>query len=320
VPIAFIALEFDPLFRLGDRAIALETLALALGILGSIVLAIRIARRTPVGDVTEPGLVAGNLRPDDLLFLVLAAVPGAVVGGRLGYGLLHLDYYAAHPAALLDPTQGSAQLTLAILGGALTGGLAARLLGEPVGRWFHVAAVPLLLAIAVGKLAMALGGSGQGLPSGLPWATSYLGPGPWGSLAPELPSHPAQLYEAAATVIVLAAAIGLLARGRFAQRDGRLFLAALGGWAVARTVVAATWRDAPVLGPLLADQLLSIAIAVACVAMLLSAPAERAMLDARIADVRRRVRRPPSGESPRGSIVRTPGGEASGSDEMRGQG
>jgi hypothetical protein len=89
---------------------------------------------------------------------------------------------------------------------------------------------------------------------------------------------------------------------------------------VARAVVAATWREAPVLGPLLADQLLSIAIAVACVAILLSAPAERAMLDARIGDVRRRVGRPRSGDSPRGSIVRSPGGEASGSDEMRGQG
>ena len=24
----------------------------------------------------------------------------AVVGGRLGYGLIHFDYYSAHPAAL----------------------------------------------------------------------------------------------------------------------------------------------------------------------------------------------------------------------------
>jgi phosphatidylglycerol---prolipoprotein diacylglyceryl transferase len=300
VPIAVIALEFDPFLRFGDRLVRLEILVLAAGILGAMLLAARIAGRTPSIDAAgslEPG---DRLRPDDLVFIVLAAVPGAVVGGRLGYGLLHLDYYGAHPGAILDPGQGSLELGLAIVGGALTGGLAARLLGEPVGRWFHVAALPLLVAIAVGKLAMALGGSGQGLPSNLPWATAYLGAGPWGSLAPELPSHPAQLYEAAATALVLGGAIGMLASGAFARRDGRLFVAAVAGWAVARTVVAATWRDAPVLGPLMADQLVSIAIAGVCVAILVSSQAPWSAADSR-----------------RRSIVRRPGGEASGSpDEL----
>lgn len=325
VPIAFIALEFDPFLRLGDRLVPLETLVLAAGVLGALLLAARIAQGTPVGDGALSPAPGDTLRPDDLVFIVLAAVPGAVVGGRLGYGLLHLDYYAAHPGAILDPGQGSLELGLAIVGGALTGGWATRLLGEPVGRWFHVAAVPLLVAVAVGKIAMVLGGSGQGLPSDLPWATAYLGAGPWGSLAPELPSHPAQLYEALATIAVLVGAIRLLARQSFGHRDGRLFLAALAAWAAARTVIAATWRDAPVLGPLLAGQLVSIAIAGTCVAILLSYPNERATVEARIADVRRRIRSrravpdhpPAAADSPRGSIVRGPGGETSGStDEL----
>jgi phosphatidylglycerol---prolipoprotein diacylglyceryl transferase len=315
VPIALIALEFDPFLRLGDRLVRIETIVLAAGVLAALLIAARIARRTPAdgGGVTlEPG---ENLRPDDLLFLVLAAVPGAVVGGRLGYALLHLDYYTIHPGAILDPGQGSLELGLAIVGGALTGGLAARLLGEPVGRWLHVAALPVLAAIAVGKLAMALGGSGQGLPSNMPWATAYLGAGPWGSLGPELPSHPAQIYEAAATAVVLAAAVALLGTGAFARRDGRLFVAAIAGWALARTLVAATWRDAPVLGPLLAGQLLSIAIAAGCVALLLKARDDRGTLDTRMAELGG-VRRPPA-DSPRGSIVRSPGGETSGSpDEL----
>jgi len=325
VPIAVIALEFDPFLRLGDRLVRLETLVLAVGVLGALLVAARIARRTPAGGGDASLAPADNLRPDDLVFIVLAAVPGAVVGGRLGYGLLHLDYYGNHPGAILDPGQGSLELGLAIVGGALTGGLAARLLGEPVGRWFHVAALPLLAAIAVGKLAMALGGSGQGQPSNVPWATAYLGAGPWGSLAPELPSHPAQLYEAAATALVLGAAIALLGSGAFARRDGRLFVAAVAGWAVARTVIAATWRDAPVLGPLVADQLLSIAIAAGCVAILLRSRDDREAVGTRLAELRSRVRRPEPvtdrlpgpADSPRGSIVRSPGGETSGSpDEL----
>jgi phosphatidylglycerol:prolipoprotein diacylglycerol transferase len=298
VPIALIALEFDPLVRLGDRLVRIESLVLAAGVLGAILLAARLAPLTPAGDEGAPA-PGGTLRADDLLFILLAAVPGAVVGGRLGYGLLHLDYYGAHPGAILDPGQGSLQLGLAIVGGALTGGVAARLLGDPVGRCFHVAALPLLVGIALGKLAMAFGGSGQGMPANLPWATAYLGSGPWGSLAPELPSHPAQLYEAAAAAVILAGAVVLLASGAFARRDGRLFLTVLAAWAVARTVIAATWRDAPVLGPLRADQLLSLAIAGTCVAILLAG------------------RLPRGADSPRGSIVRRPGRERSGSpDEL----
>ena len=130
---------------------------------------------------------------------LLGAVPGAVVLGRLGYGLLHLDYYAGDWRALLDPAQGSLELTLAVVGGTLTGIYVAALLDAPVGRWLHVAIVPLLLVLGLGKAAQALGGSGQGTAADLAWATAYLPPGPWGSPGAEIPAHPAQLYEAATT-------------------------------------------------------------------------------------------------------------------------
>ena len=38
-----------------------------------------------------------------------------------------------------------------------------------------------------------LGATGQGLPSDLPLATAYLGPGPWGSLAAGIASQPSQV-------------------------------------------------------------------------------------------------------------------------------
>jgi prolipoprotein diacylglyceryltransferase len=294
VPIAVVALEFDPFLHLGDRLLRLETLALAAGIVVALLIAARIALVTRDG--AEPGDVRGrSIRPDDLLFIVLAAVPGALLGGRLGYGLVHLDFYAAQPGLLLDPGQGSLELGLSIVGGALTGGYAARLLGERAGRWLDAMALPLLVAIAIGKIAMALGGSGQGLPSDAPWATSYMGAGPWGSLAPELPSHPAQLYEAGATVLVLVAAIGLIASGAFLRREGRLFVAVLGAWAVARAIVAATWRDPPILGPLRADQLISIGIATGCVLLLLATRPERRATDRRVPELR-----PPDPETPAG--------------------
>ena len=126
-----------------------------------------------------------HLRADDLLFIAVAAIPGAVAGGRLGYYLLHYDYYSAHPGAIFDISQGGFELSLAVVGGTLTAAVVAALLGAPVGRWMHAAIVPLLLALAAGKAAMVLGGDGQGLPWDGNLATAYLGPGPVGVARPD---------------------------------------------------------------------------------------------------------------------------------------
>ncbi len=173
-----------------------------------------------------------ELRTDDLLFVVLGIVPGAVIGGRLGYVLLHPAFFAARPAAILDPGVGSLELGLAVVGGALTGGIVAALLDGTVGRWFHIAALPVLVVIGVGKLATVLGGRGQGVPSDAAWATAYLGPGPWGSLAPEVPSCPPRRSRASRHSCVLVIVMGVLAVPGLRRPDGRAFLEAVGLWAL----------------------------------------------------------------------------------------
>jgi prolipoprotein diacylglyceryltransferase len=89
-----------------------------------------------------------------------------------------------------------------------------------------------------------------------------------------VPAHPAQLYEAGAAVVVLLAILVALAAGGFGRRDGRVFLVALVLWAVARAVTAVAWRDAAVLGPLNAGQLLALAVAVGA-ALLATLPPRR---------------------------------------------
>jgi prolipoprotein diacylglyceryltransferase len=265
VPIAAVRLDFDPVLRAAGGAIRLETVVIAIGLFWALLLAARIVGRP--GPDSDPLIASGfGVRIGDLLLVVLAIAPGAAVGGRIGYALLHLDYYLAQPGALMDPAQGSLELVLGVVGGTITGASAASALGGRIGPWLHAAALPTLLGLAVGKLAMALGGAGQGLPSSLPWASSYVGAGPWGSLAPGVASHPSQLYEAGATVVVLAMVLAATVAGAFRRRDGLAFFVALGGWAIARAIVATTWRDAPVVGPLRADQLLCLGMVAACVA------------------------------------------------------
>jgi prolipoprotein diacylglyceryltransferase len=267
VPFAVIAFDFDPYLRLDVGAVRWETLGIAGAILLALIATAVLAGRTPA----DARRGSGHLRRDDLLFIGLGIVPGAVIGGRLGYALIHLDYYLGAPSAIVDMSAGGLQLSLAVMGGTVTGLYVARLLDAPAGRWLHVAAVPVLLAIEGGKLAMAWGGSGQGALSGDGWATSYLGPGPWGSLAPSLPSIPSQVLEGLATGGVALVLLALLAGGAFARRDGQLYLVALAGWLVVRLAVATTWRDPTVLGPLSADQVISLVLLAIVVAALVAA-------------------------------------------------
>jgi phosphatidylglycerol:prolipoprotein diacylglycerol transferase len=256
VPIAVIAFDFDPLLHLGDAiAVRWQTVALAAVIASVLVAAGVLAMRR-------------GLRPDDLLTIVIGAVPGAVVGGRLGYLIAHPIAFGAGPGTILDPGVGGLELAGAVVGGIGSAALVVALLDGSIGAWAHLAALPLVVAIGAGKLTMVLGGSGQGLPSDLSWATAYLGPGPWGSLAPSLPSHPSQAYEGVGT-LVWAGVLGLtLAAGAFGRRDGRPLLVAVAGWALIRAAVSTTWRDPVDLAPFPTGGWLAVALAVGALALL----------------------------------------------------
>ena len=149
-----------------------------------------------------------------------------------------------------------------MVGGAITGSLVALLLDGRPGPWLRVATFPTLVVLAAGKLATVLGGTGQGLPTSGEPATAYLGAGPWGSLGPAIPSIPSQALEAGRDRCSCSS-IGLAACSRPLRRaDGRLFLLALAGWAVGRAIVASTWRDPVVVGPLRAEQAIDVAVAI----------------------------------------------------------
>jgi prolipoprotein diacylglyceryltransferase len=254
VPIAVIAFDFDPLLHLADGlTVRWQTVALAAVVAICLATAGVIARRS-------------GLRPDDLLYVVIGAVPGAVVGGRIGFALLVPDAFAAGPMALLDPALGGLELGLAVVGGLVTAWIVVTLLGAPARAWAHAIAVVLLVAIAAGKLTMALGGSGQGRPFDGAWATAYLGPGPWVALAPDLPSHPSQIYEAIGTMAVALFVLLTTTLGAFRSRDGMRLLIGLAGWATVRAIASTTWRDPTVAGALPLGGVVALVIAIGCVA------------------------------------------------------
>jgi hypothetical protein len=286
IVLASIALDFDAQATLFGADYRLETLALAGVLFAALVFAGLSAGRPAAGlfdrrldDGSEPP----KLRRDDLILIAFGIVPGAVVGGRIDYVLVHLDFYRAHSDSILDVNQGGLNLTLAVVLGTICGIAVARLMNAPVGRWLSVTATPAMLALGLGKLAMVLGGAGQGTYSDAWWATSYAGRGPWESLNPTYPSLPSQAFEGLLVLAALAVVLALppllrlrLRRWRRFVRPGiaprhrwrlltggRRFLTMIGIWATMRFAAASTWRDAHVAGSLNAEQLLLLAV-IAC--------------------------------------------------------
>lgn len=264
--LATITFEFDPLFYVGDISVRLQTIALAAVLFAALILLVRIGRVTPLAGPYVPPL---TLRAADVPILVLGMVPGAVLGGRLDYVLVHLDYYLDDPASILDATQGSLGLGLAVPGAILGAAIIGRLIDTQIDRWSHASVLPMLFALGAGKFVGILAAEGQGRPTDLSWATAYLGDGPWSSLAASLPSHPAQVYEALFTFWVLVLVAIMLRVGAFARRDGSVLLVGVALWAIGRMIVATTWRDAAVLAPFGAEQLILGVVVVGCSGMIL---------------------------------------------------
>jgi prolipoprotein diacylglyceryltransferase len=79
-------------------------------------------------------------------------------------------------------------------------------------------------------------------------------------MAPELPSHPAQVYEGIATLVILVLLTLFTAAGLFKTRDGRLFFVGMGTWALARGAVTLTWRDTPLVMGLSAASFIALAL------------------------------------------------------------
>ncbi|MGH2467624.1 MAG: prolipoprotein diacylglyceryl transferase [Candidatus Limnocylindrales bacterium] len=284
--LAVIRLEFDPLLRLRwpggpDLAIPWQSVLVAVAVFLALLVAARFARRSGA----RTGLP--RLRPDDLLVIAIAIIPGALIGGRIVHGLDYLDYYRLDPARLLDPSEGSLSLLGAVIGGTLSGSLIARLVESSPARWADVASTSLLLALGVGKVAQFAAGGGQGLPWDGPLAVAFSGPGPWLSVAPGTPAVPSQLLEAGWALlgipVLLALHAGPLLRslpdglrqvGAWAEarrlggapvaegrlRFGYLFALAVSWWLVGRVVIASTWRDDRLVGPLNVEQALGLAV------------------------------------------------------------
>lgn len=157
-----------------------------------------------------------RLTEDDLLTIVLAAVIGVVVGGRLGYVIFYTGGdYLKNPAEILAIWTGGMSFHGGLVGILVAGIVVSRILRVPWLTLCDLGAACAPVGLFFGRLANFVNDELWGRVTTVPWAIVFPGGGP-------LPRHPSQLYEALLEGVVLLAVMLWLATRRPAPPRGVL--------------------------------------------------------------------------------------------------
>ncbi|AVO47561.1 prolipoprotein diacylglyceryl transferase [Phreatobacter cathodiphilus] len=252
---ALLALPFpviDPvLIEIGPIAIRWYALAY----IGGFLFGWWLAKRLVATDRLWPGGKAPFAPAviDDAI--VWAALCG-ILGGRLAFVFVYnLDYYLAHPAAVLAVWEGGMAFHGGIVGAVVGLLIFARRNSLPLLPLIDLAAVVAPIGIALGRLANFIKPELWGRVADVPWAIIFPGAGPE-------PRHPSQIYQALTEGLLLFIVLLLIARSGGLKRPG-LVAGCFGiGYGLARSFGELFRQPDPQLGFLFAGatmgQLLSV--------------------------------------------------------------
>ena len=169
---------------------------IALGVLGAVLLA--WLREEKLG-----------LKRETTLDLALICVPVGIVCARLYYVLFSWDYYALHPAEILDIRSGG----LAIYGGVIAAVLVCLVLskkrGFKLGALTDLVVMGLLIGQAIGRWGNFMNREAFGAETTLPWRMQLTTTA--GTL---VEVHPTFLYESLWNVVGLLLIVFIVAKGR----------------------------------------------------------------------------------------------------------
>ena len=204
--------QLDPIaLSMGPLEVRWYGLAYLAGFIGAAYLLWVFARRWSV-----------RLAVDDVYIILLYAVVGVLLGGRLGYVLFYGPaYYLSNPAEIFAVWDGGMSFHGGFAGILLAGYFAAKHIGISFLTLADLGAIGAPIGFGLGRITNFINGELWGRPTDVPWAVVF-------PAADNLPRHPSQLYESFLEGFVLLAVMVLLARALPPRPRGELF-----GWMTA---------------------------------------------------------------------------------------
>ena len=167
-----------------------------------------------------------GFHPESLLDLAFGLFVSGLIGARLFFVLLNLDWYQTYPLEIFQLQKGG----LVAYGGFFLAVVFAivftRLKSIPFWEAVDLVAPAWILGLAFGRIGCFLNGCCYGKPSGSFLARLFSGSGE--------AIHPTQLYESAGLFLLF---LGLTVADRRSLKSGRLFSLTLLGYATLRFVI-----------------------------------------------------------------------------------
>jgi len=183
-----------------------------------------------------------NISDDDQLTIVIAAVIGVIVGGRLGYVLVYGGgFFLSNPLRIFAIWDGGMSFHGGLAGAAFAIWLFARKNRVSALSVADICAAVVPIGLLLGRLANFIKPELWGRPSDVPWAMVFPDAG-------NVARHPSQLYEAGLEGLVLLIVLGLFVRAGALRRPG-LVAGLFGvGYGIARIICEFFREPDPQLG------------------------------------------------------------------------
>jgi len=221
------------LFTIGSFPIYSYGVMLALAFIIGIFLAMKEAKR--IGE-----------NPERVLDISLYVILGALIGGRLGYVIFHLDYYLENPIKMLYFRQGGLSFLGAFLIAFFLCWLYVKRTKLPFWKFADIAAPSVAIGIGIARIGCFLNGCCYGLISekyGIEFSALNMPPAYLQQLKDglivsgsscTLPVIPTQLYSSLYAFLIFFILLGIR---KYKKYDGYLFLNFLVLYSIARFTI-----------------------------------------------------------------------------------
>ena len=200
------------LFKIGPLGIHTYGLMLAIAFFIGLAYVYRRAKRE-------------RLPVEQMFNLAYIIVFTGIIGGRLGYVVLHVSEFADDPFSIINPFHSD---RIGIAGLNLYGGVVLALIAAwaylrikklPVLAVFDLVAPTVGIGLGLGRIGCFLNGCCFGTPTTLPWGVAFPADSIPSFIYGQQPLHPAQLYSSAYGFLLFWGLHQLLKRKRF---DGQV--------------------------------------------------------------------------------------------------
>ncbi|MBS4540096.1 prolipoprotein diacylglyceryl transferase [Clostridium sp. D2Q-11] len=187
---------------------------------------------------------------EELINMLLFAIPMAIVGARLYYVIFQWDYYQGDIMKMINIRSGGLAIHGGIIGSVLTAIIFCKVRGISFWKVADITAPSIILGQAIGRWGNFVNQEAYGRETDLPWAITVEG----------VNVHPTFLYESIWNVLVF---IFLLwYRKNKKEVEGEVFLLYLAFYSVGRFFIEGLRTDSLMYGPFRVAQLISIGLIV----------------------------------------------------------